>query len=73
LGTDFFLLRPDGIGQVHTRERIARGDRVAASLQFMGYVVPPMVMPELLHAASRSEIARTDISRSRHRWAGYGQ
>jgi hypothetical protein len=47
LGTDFFLLRPDGIGQVHTRERITRGDRVAASLQFMGYVVPPIAMPAL--------------------------
>jgi hypothetical protein len=47
LGTDFFLLRPDGIGQVHTRERITRGDRVAASLQFLGYVVPPIAMPDL--------------------------
>ena len=47
LGTDFFLLRPDGIGQVHTRERITRGDRVAASLQFIGYVVPPIAMPAL--------------------------
>jgi len=32
-GADFFLLRPDGIGQVNVRERITRGDprrRVAA-------------------------------------------
>jgi hypothetical protein len=56
LGTDFFLLRPDGIGQVHTRERITRGDRVAASLQFMGYVVPPIPMPAL------SVLFRPDLS-----------
>jgi hypothetical protein len=46
-GTDFFLLRPDGIGQVNVRERITRGDRVVASLRFIGYVVPPIPMPEL--------------------------
>ncbi len=46
-GTDFFLLRPDGIGQVNVRERITRGDRIVASLRFVGYVVPPIPMPEL--------------------------
>jgi len=46
-GTDFFLLRPDGIGQVNVRERITRGDRVVAALRFIGYVVPPIPMPEL--------------------------
>ena len=46
-GADFFLLRPDGIGQVNVRERITRGDRVVASLRFVGYVVPPIPMPEL--------------------------
>jgi hypothetical protein len=46
-GTDFFLLRPDGIGQVNVRERITRRDRVVASLRFVGYVVPPIPMPEL--------------------------
>jgi hypothetical protein len=46
-GTDFFLLRPDGIGQVDVRERITWGDRVVASLRFVGYVVPPIPMPEL--------------------------
>jgi hypothetical protein len=47
VSTGLFLLRPDGIGQVHTRERIIRGDGVASSLQFMGYVVPPIAMPAL--------------------------
>jgi len=46
-GADFFLLRPDGIGQVDVRERITRGDRVVASLRFVGYVVPPIPMPAL--------------------------
>jgi hypothetical protein len=46
-GTDFLLLRPDGIGQVSAQERITQGDRVVASLQFLGYAVPPIALPEL--------------------------
>jgi hypothetical protein len=46
-GTDYFLLRPDGIGQVNVRQRITQDDRVVASLRFLGYVVPPIPMPEL--------------------------
>jgi hypothetical protein len=46
-GTDYFLLRPDGIGEVNVRERIIQAGRVVASLRFLGYVVPPIPMPEL--------------------------
>lgn len=46
-GTDFLLLRHDGIGQVNVQERITQGDRVVASLRFLGYAVPPIALPEL--------------------------
>ena len=38
----------DGIGQVSAPERITRGDRVVASLQFLADGVPPMALQVLL-------------------------
>src|ERR1700738_1827518 len=46
-GTDFLRLRHDGIGQVNVQERIPQGDRVVASLRFLGSAVPPITLPEL--------------------------
>jgi hypothetical protein len=38
----------DGIGQVSAQERITQGNLMVASLQFLGYGVPPMALPVLL-------------------------
>jgi hypothetical protein len=46
-GTDFLLIRHDGVGQVNVREHVTQGDRVVASIRFLGYAVPPIVLPEL--------------------------
>jgi hypothetical protein len=59
MSLDRARLRPDGIGQVcAAQERIAQGGRVVASLQCLGYVVPPIALPEvpvsLAPAASRA-------------------
>ncbi|MET0704608.1 MAG: hypothetical protein ABWY93_33590 [Mycobacterium sp.] len=77
-GTDWLLIRHDGIGQITVRERIIRDGRTAASLQFSGYVVPPITLPDLselsapdfpwpdiafpLHGASFCEAADKEIA-----------
>lgn len=47
-GLDEFLLRPDGIGEIHAPEVIEHGDHRVA-LDVRGYVVPPegLVVPAL--------------------------
>lgn len=43
-GPDFFLLRPDGVGEIRAPELIELGD-VRVSLDVRGYVVPPAGAP----------------------------
>lgn len=43
-GPDYFLLRPDGVGEIHAPELIELGD-VRVALDVRGYVVPPAGAP----------------------------
>lgn len=43
-GPDFFLLRPDGVGEIHAPELIEVGD-TRISVDVRGYVVPPAGAP----------------------------
>jgi hypothetical protein len=43
-GPDYFVLRPDGIGEIHAPELIELGD-VRVALDVRGYVVPPPGAP----------------------------
>lgn len=43
-GPDFFVLRPDGVGEIHAPELIELGD-VRVALDVRGYVVPPEGAP----------------------------
>lgn len=43
-GPDFFVLRPDGVGEIHAPELIELGD-LRVALDVRGYVVPPAGAP----------------------------
>lgn len=43
-GPDYFVLRPDGVGEIHAPELIEYGD-VRVALDVRGYVVPPAGAP----------------------------
>lgn len=46
-GVDYLLIRPDGVGVIDARERIAAPDGTSIALHAEGYVVPVFDMPEL--------------------------
>ncbi len=46
-GTDYLLIRPDGVGVIDARELITDGAGVVAALHVRGYVVPPFPLPKL--------------------------
>jgi hypothetical protein len=45
-GTDFLLLRQDGVGQVDVRARLTKGGSVIASEKYLGYLVPQGPLPD---------------------------
>ena len=45
-GTDFLLLRQDGVGQVDVRARLTRGGSVIALEKYLGYVLPQGPLPD---------------------------
>ena len=51
-GTDYLLIRSDGVAQIDVREVISDGATVFATLRVMGYIVPPDPMPPLEVLAS---------------------
>ena len=77
-GTDYLLIRPDGIGQIDVREVIRDGAAVLATLRVKGYIVPPVPMPPLdvlvspgfewpdvdlpIHGAAFIETAHADLA-----------
>jgi len=46
-GTDYLLIRPDGVGVIDARELVSGQQGPAGSVHAEGYVVPPMAMPPL--------------------------
>ena len=46
-GTDYLLIRPDGVAVVDARELVTGADGTTASVRVDGYIVPPFQMPEL--------------------------
>lgn len=44
-GTDYLLIRGDGIAEINIRERIVLDDATTASVRVLGYVVPPVPLP----------------------------
>ena len=53
-GTDYLVIRPDGVAVIDAREVMASSDGVAAEAHATGYVVPPFEMPELSVVAQPS-------------------
>lgn len=45
-GTDFLLLRQDGVGQVDVRARLVKDGRAIGSEKYLGYVVPQGALPD---------------------------
>lgn len=51
-GSDFLLIRPDGVGIIDAHEVIAREDGATVAVHAEGFVVPPVPMPDLQTVAA---------------------
>lgn len=81
-GTDYLLMRSDGVGVIDARELISGKEGAAAALHAAGYLVPPIEMPPLtalldpsftwpdvdfpLHGSARAQTAATAQAGANH-------